>query len=145
MENDTGKKGDEVVDKNMIEPIELVEKEEAMDDVKDNESDKSVNEDSIRWGKYVDRPMKMPRIGRLKFMNTIANQGSDVNIMPLSIYNKLSSEKPIGTNIRLSLANYSYIYPLGIEEDVLVDVAGFVYPVDFVILDIKEDEYMPLI
>ncbi|GJS27518.1 putative ribonuclease H-like domain-containing protein [Tanacetum coccineum] len=29
---------------------------------------------------------------------------------------------------------------LGITEDTLVDVAGYVYPVDFVILDIKEDE-----
>nr|GEX05218.1 hypothetical protein [Tanacetum cinerariifolium] len=31
----------------------------------------------------------------------------------------------------------------GIAEDVLVDVAGFVYPVDFVILDIKEYEKRP--
>ncbi|GJY47333.1 hypothetical protein Tco_0436396 [Tanacetum coccineum] len=51
MENDKGKEGDEVVDKNIVEPIELVENEEAMDDVKDNELDKSVNEDSTRWGK----------------------------------------------------------------------------------------------
>ncbi|GJZ61506.1 hypothetical protein Tco_0617643 [Tanacetum coccineum] len=35
---------------------------------------------------------------------------------------------------------HSYIYPLGIAEDVLVEVAEHVYPVDFVILDIKEDE-----
>ncbi|GKE72677.1 zf-CCHC domain-containing protein [Tanacetum coccineum] len=84
-------------------------------------------------------------IGRLKFMNTLADQGSDVNIMPLSFYNKLTSEKPTGTNIRLSLANHSYIYPRGVAEDVLIDVAGFVYPVDFVILDIKEYKYMPLI
>ncbi|GJY74224.1 MAK10-like protein [Tanacetum coccineum] len=84
-------------------------------------------------------------IGRLKFINALADQRSDVNIMSLSISNKLTSENPIGTNIRLSIANHSYIYPLGITEDVLIDVAGFVYPVDFVILDIKKDEYMPLI
>ncbi|GJX22311.1 retrovirus-related pol polyprotein from transposon TNT 1-94 [Tanacetum coccineum] len=84
-------------------------------------------------------------IGSLKFMNALADQGSYVNIMPLSIYDKLTSENPIGTNIRLSLANHSYIYPLRIAEDMLVDIAGFVYPVDFVILDIKEDEHMPLI
>ncbi|GJW64103.1 reverse transcriptase domain-containing protein [Tanacetum coccineum] len=34
---------------------------------------------------------------------------------------------------------------LGITEDTLVDVAGYVYPVDFVILDIKEDEKRPCI
>nr|GEV09955.1 hypothetical protein [Tanacetum cinerariifolium] len=31
----------------------------------------------------------------------------------------------------------------GIADDVLVDVAGYVYPVDFVIQDIKEDEKRP--
>ncbi|GJZ35057.1 zf-CCHC domain-containing protein [Tanacetum coccineum] len=65
--------------------------------------------------------------------------------MPLSIYNKLTSEKLMRTNIRLSLANHSYIYPLGIAEDMLIDVAGFVYPEDFIILDIEEDECMPVI
>ncbi|GKD32023.1 reverse transcriptase domain-containing protein, partial [Tanacetum coccineum] len=60
--------------------------------------------------------------------------------MPLSTYRKLTDERPTETDIRLSLASHSYIYPLGIAEDVLVDVAGYVYPVDFVILDIKEDE-----
>ncbi|GKB53231.1 zinc finger, CCHC-type containing protein [Tanacetum coccineum] len=33
----------------------------------------------------------------------------------------------------------------GIAEEVLVEVGGFVYPLYFVILDIEENEYMPLI
>ncbi|GJV32917.1 hypothetical protein Tco_1393317 [Tanacetum coccineum] len=69
-------------------------------------------------------------IGRLKYMNALADQGSDVNIMPLTIYNKLTNKKPVRTNIRLSLANHSYVYPLGIAEDVLEEVAGhnfFIY------------------
>ncbi|GJW28171.1 zinc finger, CCHC-type containing protein [Tanacetum coccineum] len=49
------------------------------------------------------------------------------------------------TDIRLSLSSHSYIYPLGIAEDVLVEVAEHVYPVDIVILDIKEDEKRPFI
>ncbi|GKB03959.1 zinc finger, CCHC-type containing protein [Tanacetum coccineum] len=47
--------------------------------------------------------------------------------------------------IRLSLASHSYIYPLAIAEDVLIDIVGYVYPVDFVILDIREDEKRPFI
>ncbi|GJX46015.1 reverse transcriptase domain-containing protein [Tanacetum coccineum] len=58
---------------------------------------------------------------------------------------KLTNERPAEMDIRLSLASHSYIYPLGIAEDVLVDVVGYVYPVDFVILDIKEDEKRPFI
>ncbi|GKB73871.1 zinc finger, CCHC-type containing protein [Tanacetum coccineum] len=84
-------------------------------------------------------------MGGLKCMNTLVDQGSDVNVMHLSTYMKLTNERPAETDIRLSLASHSYIYPLGIAEDVLFDVAGFVYPVDFVNLDIKEDEKRPFI
>ncbi|GJS74523.1 MAK10-like protein [Tanacetum coccineum] len=84
-------------------------------------------------------------IGGLKHINALVDQGSDVNIMPLSTYMKLTDERPAETDIRLSLASHSYIYPLGIAEDVLVKVAEHVYPVDFVILDIKEDEKRPFI
>ncbi|GJZ80922.1 MAK10-like protein [Tanacetum coccineum] len=84
-------------------------------------------------------------IGGLKHMNALVDQGSDVNVMPLSTYMKLTDERPAETDIRLSLASHSYIYPLGIAEDVLVEVAEHVYPVDFVILDIKENEKRPFI
>ncbi|GJU30823.1 reverse transcriptase domain-containing protein [Tanacetum coccineum] len=56
-----------------------------------------------------------------------------------------TDEKLVETVIRLSLASQSHIYPLGIVEDLLVEIAGFVYPVDFVILDIKEDRKKPFI
>ncbi|GJU47762.1 MAK10-like protein [Tanacetum coccineum] len=62
-------------------------------------------------------------IGGLKHMNALVDQGSNVNVMPLSTYKKLTDERP----------------------DALVDVDGYVYPVDFVILDIKEDEKRPFI
>ncbi|GJS33951.1 reverse transcriptase domain-containing protein [Tanacetum coccineum] len=78
-------------------------------------------------------------------MYALVDQGSDINVMPLSIYKRLSDDKPTETNIRLSLESHSYIYPLRIAEDVLVDVVGYVYPMDFVILDIKEDKKRPFI
>ncbi|GJU16323.1 reverse transcriptase domain-containing protein [Tanacetum coccineum] len=58
---------------------------------------------------------------------------------------KPTDERPAETNIRLSLACHSYIYPLGIAEDMLVEVARHVYPIDFVILDIKENKKRPFI
>ncbi|GKC49636.1 zinc finger, CCHC-type containing protein [Tanacetum coccineum] len=84
-------------------------------------------------------------IGGLKHMNALVDRGSDVNVMPYSTYVKLTDERPAETDIRLSLASHSYIYPLGIAEDVLVEVAEHVYPVDFMILDIKENEKRPFI
>ncbi|GJR13848.1 MAK10-like protein [Tanacetum coccineum] len=84
-------------------------------------------------------------IGGLKHTNALVDQGSGVNVMPLSTYNKLADERHVETDIRLSLASHSYIYPLGIAKDVLVDVVGYVYPVDFVILDIMGDKKRPFI
>ncbi|GKC56633.1 hypothetical protein Tco_1084231 [Tanacetum coccineum] len=48
IENDKGTDGDAVVDKNIVEPIELVDKEKVMDEQTDNESNGSVNEDLTR-------------------------------------------------------------------------------------------------
>nr|GEU90370.1 hypothetical protein [Tanacetum cinerariifolium] len=84
-------------------------------------------------------------VGGTKDMSALVDQESNVNVMPLSVYNRLINEKLIKTDVRLALASNSHIYPLGVAEDVLVKVTGFVYPVDFMILDIKEDVKKPLI
>ncbi|GJT76764.1 MAK10-like protein [Tanacetum coccineum] len=84
-------------------------------------------------------------IGDLKHMNALVDQESDVNVMHYSTYMRLTDERPAETDIRLSLAGHSYIYPLGIDEDVLVEVDEHVFPEDFVILDIKENEKRPFI
>ncbi|GJT91344.1 MAK10-like protein [Tanacetum coccineum] len=84
-------------------------------------------------------------IGGLKHTNALVDQGSDVNVISFSTYSKLTNERLVETKIRLSLSSHSYIYPLGIAKDVLVDVDGFVYLIDFMILDIKEDESRPFI
>ncbi|GKC56892.1 hypothetical protein Tco_1084490 [Tanacetum coccineum] len=60
-------------------------------------------------------------IGGLKHVNALVDQGSDVNVMRYSTYMKLTDERPAKIDIRLSLASHSYIYPLGIVEDVLVE------------------------
>ena len=49
------------------------------------------------------------------------------------------------TTISLQLADRSIKYPRGIIEDVLVKVDKFIFPVDFVVLDMEEDQEVPLI
>ncbi|GJR06314.1 hypothetical protein Tco_0529298 [Tanacetum coccineum] len=46
-------------------------------------------------------------IGNLKYVNTLVDQGSDMNVMPYSTYMKLTNERPAETDIRLSLASHS--------------------------------------
>ncbi|GJS42688.1 reverse transcriptase domain-containing protein [Tanacetum coccineum] len=45
----------------------------------------------------------------------------------------------------IRLANHTYQYPMGVAENMLVQVGKFVFPVDFVILQMEEDDKVPLI
>ncbi|GJX91046.1 hypothetical protein Tco_0344372 [Tanacetum coccineum] len=59
----------------------------------------------------------------LKHINALVDQGSDINVMPLFTCMKLTDKRPAEKDIKLPLASHSYIYPLGIAEDILVEVA----------------------
>ncbi|GKA58018.1 reverse transcriptase domain-containing protein [Tanacetum coccineum] len=43
------------------------------------------------------------------------------------------------------LAHQSFQYPIGIAENIPVELGKFTFPVDFVILEIEEDSKVPLI
>nr|GEZ18288.1 hypothetical protein [Tanacetum cinerariifolium]GEZ26459.1 hypothetical protein [Tanacetum cinerariifolium] len=101
---------------------------------------KITKKEDIRWNFEIPCSVR-----DLIHVNALDDQGYDVNIMPYSTYMKLTDKRPAETDIRISLASHSYIYPLGIIKDVLVEVAKHVYPVDFVILDIKENKKRPFI
>jgi len=58
---------------------------------------------------------------------------------------KLGCGEPKPTRMTITLADRSISYPFGVLEDVLDKVNELVFPADFVILDMAEDEDMPLI
>ncbi|GKE15760.1 reverse transcriptase domain-containing protein [Tanacetum coccineum] len=43
------------------------------------------------------------------------------------------------------LADRSFQYPVGIAENMLVEVGKFIFPADFVIIEMEEDSKVPLI
>ncbi|KAA3462831.1 oligopeptide transporter 4-like [Gossypium australe] len=49
------------------------------------------------------------------------------------------------TQITLQLVNRSSVYPNGVLEDVLVNVRSFIIPVDFIVLDFKDDHEIPIL
>ena len=65
--------------------------------------------------------------------------------MSLSMFKRLKLGEPKSTTISLQLADRSYQHPQGIIENVLVKVGKFVLPADFVILDMEEDDKVPII
>nr|GEV77310.1 reverse transcriptase domain-containing protein [Tanacetum cinerariifolium] len=77
--------------------------------------------------------------------NALANLGASINLMPYSLYAKLSLETLKPTKMSVRLADRSFQYPVGIAENILLEVGKFTFPVDFVILEMEEDSKVPLI
>ena len=65
--------------------------------------------------------------------------------MPLSMFKRLKLGEPKSTTISLQLADKSYQHPRGVIENVLVKVGKFILPADFIILDMEEDDIVPII
>src|SRR6185437_11973855 len=49
------------------------------------------------------------------------------------------------TNMTLQLADRSIKFPKGRVEDVPLRIGGFTIPVDFIMLEIEEDDHIPII
>ncbi|GKC40052.1 MAK10-like protein, partial [Tanacetum coccineum] len=185
MEEENSVRNNEVVSKNIVEPIKLNVAITLEEVDRDDKAENRTNKEPVRSTKkdltrekvkgLVETPKSQPvkfylkhkinkelieglvgnprfndsllamQSGGLKYVDALVDQRSDVNVMPLSTYNRLTNENLVETDIRLSLSSQSHIYPLGIAEDVLVEATGFMYPVDFIILDIKEDRKRPFI
>ncbi|XP_062113993.1 uncharacterized protein LOC133825005 [Humulus lupulus] len=61
------------------------------------------------------------------------------------VFKKLGLGEVKPTTIILQLIDSSFAYPRGVIEDILVKVNKFVFPADFVVLDMEEDNEIPLI
>ncbi|GJZ85496.1 reverse transcriptase domain-containing protein [Tanacetum coccineum] len=77
--------------------------------------------------------------------NALADLDASNNLMPYSLYAKLSLETLKPTKMSVRLADRSFQHPIGIAENMLVEVGKFTYPVDFIILEMKEDSKVHLI
>ncbi|GJX77408.1 reverse transcriptase domain-containing protein [Tanacetum coccineum] len=75
----------------------------------------------------------------------LADLGASINLMPLSVWKKLSLSELTPTRMNLELANRSVAYPVGIVEDVFIKVGKFHFPADFVVVDYDVDHRVPLI
>ncbi|XP_073036979.1 uncharacterized protein [Primulina eburnea] len=84
-------------------------------------------------------------IGSTHVNKALCDLGASINLMPFSIYRDLELGEVKPTTINFQLADRSLTYPRGIVEDVLVKVDKFIFPADFVILDMEEDQDAPLI
>ena len=84
-------------------------------------------------------------IGGVEIQKALCDFGASINLMPLPVAKQLSLGELIPTTITLQMADRSMVKPEGVLEDVLVTVRKFVFPVDFIILDMEEDSQVPLV
>ncbi|KAK5786136.1 hypothetical protein PVK06_040765 [Gossypium arboreum] len=84
-------------------------------------------------------------ISSLNVENTLPDLGASINLMPYKMFKQLGLGEPKLTRMSIQLADRTVKYPNGIIEDVLVKVDKFIFPIDFVVLDMDEDVEVPLI
>ena len=84
-------------------------------------------------------------IGEFEFQKALCDSGASINLMPYSVAKKLSLGEITPTTVTLQMADRTLAKPRGIIEDVLVKVGNFIFPVDFIILDMEEDSQVPLL
>nr|GEZ45827.1 hypothetical protein [Tanacetum cinerariifolium] len=98
---------------------------------------------------FADALLLMPKfastIKRMEVCHALADLGASINLMPLSIWKKLSLPELTLTRMTLELADRSITHPKGVSEYVFVKVGKFYFPTDFMVVDFEADPRVPLI
>nr|GEU57418.1 reverse transcriptase domain-containing protein [Tanacetum cinerariifolium] len=75
----------------------------------------------------------------------LAELGASINLMPLSVWNKLSLTDLTPTCMTLELADHLISRPVRVAEDVYVKVGLFQFSANFIVVDFDADPRVPLI
>ncbi|GJU59653.1 reverse transcriptase domain-containing protein [Tanacetum coccineum] len=84
-------------------------------------------------------------IHNICFDKALVDLGASVGVMPFSTYTNLGLGILSHTELNIELADRTIKQPRGIAENVLVRIGKFIFPIDFIILYIPEDDDVPLI
>ena len=84
-------------------------------------------------------------IGNANMGKALCDSGASINLMPLFVAKRLSLGELTPTPMTLQMADRTLAHPEGILEDVLIKVGKFVFPVDFVVINIEEDKQVLLL
>ncbi|GJS59697.1 reverse transcriptase domain-containing protein [Tanacetum coccineum] len=87
-------------------------------------------------------PCEFPRMD--KYL-ALADLGASINLMPLSVWKRLSLPELTPTCMTLELIDRSISRPIGITKDVSVKVGVFHFLAEFVVVDFDADPRVPLI
>ncbi|XP_057744977.1 uncharacterized protein LOC130962831 [Arachis stenosperma] len=78
-------------------------------------------------------------IGEVMVEKALCDLGASINLMSLTMMKRMKIEEAKPTRMALQLADRTFKFPHGIVEDLLVKVGDFIFPADFVVLDMEEE------
>ncbi|KAL1060215.1 hypothetical protein V6Z11_1Z116100 [Gossypium hirsutum] len=78
-------------------------------------------------------------MGNLGIKKALCNLEASINFIPYSIYKLINAGPLKEIGVIIQLANRSVVYPEGLLEDVLVKVNELVFPADFYIINMEDD------
>ena len=84
-------------------------------------------------------------IGHANVGKALCDSGANINLMPFSVATRLSLGELTPTAMTLQMADITLAHLEGILGDVLIKVGKFIFRVDFVVIDIKEDKQVSLL
>ncbi|XP_070043825.1 uncharacterized protein [Nicotiana tomentosiformis] len=84
-------------------------------------------------------------LGGVYFEKALCDSGASINLMPFSIFRKLNLGEMKDIGVSLQFADQSTKKPKGIIENVLVRVDKFVFPIYFIVFEMKECHDEPII
>ncbi|GJR94070.1 reverse transcriptase domain-containing protein [Tanacetum coccineum] len=84
-------------------------------------------------------------INNICFEKALADLGASVSVMPYSTFTNLCLGELAPTKLIVELADRTIKRPRGITKNILVGIDKFVFPIDFVVLDMPKDIKVPLI
>ncbi|XP_015947157.1 uncharacterized protein LOC107472116 [Arachis duranensis] len=78
-------------------------------------------------------------IGKITVEKGLCDLGASINLMSVAMMRKMKIEEAKPTKMALQLADRSFKFLHGVVEDLLVKVGDFIFPADFVLLDMQEE------
>jgi len=84
-------------------------------------------------------------IGKLSVGRALLDLGASINLMPLSMIKHIGEIEIRHIRMVLQLADRTIKHAYGIIEDVLVKFDKFLFPVEFMVMDMDKENEVPLI
>ncbi|XP_015969107.1 uncharacterized protein LOC107492579 [Arachis duranensis] len=89
-----------------------------------------------------ERPWELPNpciIGDINIEKALCDLEASINLMSLAMMKRMRIEEAKPTRMALQLADRTFKFLHGVVEDLLVKVGEFIFPADFVVLDMEEE------